>query len=44
MQRSEDNLEELVLFLYHMGLRNQTQVTRIGGSCFYLLSDLTDSI
>lgn len=42
--RSEDNLKESVLFFYHVGSENQTEVVRIGGSCLYPLSYFTSSL
>ena len=34
--RSEDNLQELVLFFIHLGPRVQTQVTSLGSKCHQL--------
>lgn len=33
---SEDNLEESVLSLHHVGPRDYTQIIRLGGKCLYL--------
>lgn len=40
--RSKDNLWDLVLVLYHVGSRNQTQIIMLGSKCLCLLSHLSD--
>lgn len=37
--KSENNLPELVLSSYHVGLEDQTQVIRFGGKHLYLMND-----
>jgi hypothetical protein len=37
----QDNDQDSVLFLYHVGPRNQTQIIRIGSRCLPLLSHLS---
>lgn len=41
MWRSEDNFEELVLFLHHVGSGNGTLAIRLDGRHLYLLSNLS---
>lgn len=40
VQRSENELRELVLSLYHVGTRNQTEAVRHGSKCLYSLNNL----
>lgn len=42
VQRLENNLEVLFLFLHHVGHRDQTQMIRLGSKCLYLLRYLTN--
>ena len=41
MWNSEDNLWKLVLFSYHVGLRDRTQAARLGSMHLYPQSQLT---
>ena len=41
MWNSEDNLWKLVLFSYHVGLRDRTQAARLGSIHLYPQSQLT---
>lgn len=34
--------EEWVLILYHVGPRDETQIIKLGGKCFYPLNKITD--
>lgn len=40
IERSEDNLQELVFYLHMWGHRGQTQVIRLGSKCLYSVSHL----
>ena len=40
-RNSEDNLWNLVLFSYHVGLRDRTQAARLGSKHLYPQSQLT---
>lgn len=42
VRRSEDNLQETIV--YFVGLGTQTQVIRLGVRCLYLLSLFTGSV
>jgi hypothetical protein len=37
-QMSEDNLQESVICFFHVGPREGTQVSRLGGKHFYMVS------
>lgn len=37
VRRSEDNLKD---YFYHVGAREETQVIKLGGKCFYQLDYL----
>lgn len=41
VRRSEGSLLELVFFSHHMGLGDQTHVSRLSGMCLYQMSFLS---
>lgn len=43
MERSEGNLQELVLSFHRVGLRDQAQSARLDSGCLSPLGQLTDS-